>query len=167
MTLYDTLTKEYYVHMDFDPRVERFLVSCFVKCREGIYYYSGSYGVEPHISEVVKETKRYRCISERPFVLGRSELDGSISAPVFYLLHAFCESQGRDMQTLYNQVYGKDTLTTYEVEMCLSVAVWQGVEPVEIWTEAKVRALSQYLMHIHHTALAEVLVKQTLPHVIV
>ena len=167
MTLYDTLTKEYYVHMDFDPRVAHFLVSCFVKCRGGIYYYSGSYRAEPNISEVVAEAKRFRCMSERPFVLGRSALDGSISAPVFYLLNDFCESRGLDMQTLYNQVYGKDTLTTYEVEMCLSVALWQGVAPVEVWTEAKVRALSQYLAQVHHTELAEALVKQALPHVIV
>lgn len=164
MCLETTLTKTYYVALDYDTHSDTFQTLCLVKSRGGLYYWIATHKVEPEIGMVVNKARHMRCFSKRPYSL-EQRCDASVTAPVFYLYHQFCQEAGLNAKDLYNQVYGEDVLTVYELEKCLLLAEWQGVKIISEWNDATFRLLYRRLrdvrLHLLADALFEIISRKT------
>lgn len=94
--------------------------------------------------------------SIRPYQPGQG-CDGSIDAPVLFLLKDFCDRQGFNTSNLYLQCYGHDQ----QWPEVLAFAKWQGVDVPFKWDQSSYNLLIQSLTNVNKSSLVEKLIQRT------
>lgn len=109
------------------------------------------------LPDIELQCRRFGHKSKRPYLPGQ-RCDGSISAPVMFLLDDFCKHQGLDARLLNNEAYHDEEPTSkQEWENILSFAQWQGVQLPSTWNRRQYDLLQASLTAINVKSLSDLL----------
>lgn len=109
------------------------------------------------VPDIELQCRQYGHKSPRPYLPGQ-RCDGSIAAPVMFLLDDFCKRQGIDARLLNNQAYDYEAPTRkQEWENILAFAQWQGVQLPSTWNRSQYNLLQASLTAINVKSLSDLL----------
>jgi hypothetical protein len=138
--------------VEYRERNKRYFSECFLKEKTFVRYLVNSYKAKPLVEEVINDTRRFDCRSSRPYKAGQP-CDGSISSPVMHLYNQLCQHHGICSTDLYNEAYPEGFITEKEIQQCIELAEWQGVEIITDWNRTNVMRVLGSLTEINHHML--------------